>query len=346
MNRRFKNKTKQQVAVIGLGRFGTEMTRYLYSNGCDVMAVDIAEERTLAVADYAVHTLVADASDESTLKRMGIESFDTVVIAIGEMQPSIVCALNCLEMKVENIIAKARDEKHAKILEKIGIKNIVIPEADSAIKTAVGILNPNVGDIMELAVGYDVAVINTPHEWKGKTIKELDLRNIHGVNILTVIRDGQIISPLADTLVKEDDKFIIGGLAAVIFGGNLVVNNASQIAVSFGVSQNFIGLTIVAIGTSLPELVTSIVAARKNEVDMALGNAIGSNVFNILMVLGIASAISPISIITENIIDLCVLIAFTVCVWIFAGSKKKIGSVEGFCMVALYAAYAVYIIIR
>ena len=118
-----------------------------------------------------------------------------------------------MNSKVENIIAKARDEKHAKILEKIGIKNIVIPEADSAIKTAVGILNPNVGDIMELAVGYDVAVINTPHEWKGKTIKELDLRNIHGVNILTVIRDGQIISPLADTLVKEDDKFIIGGLA-------------------------------------------------------------------------------------------------------------------------------------
>lgn len=213
MNRRFKIKTKQQVAVIGLGRFGTEMTRYLYSNGCDVMAVDIAEERTLAVADYAVHTLVADASDESTLKRMGIESFDTVVIAIGEMQPSIVCALNCLEMKVGKIIAKASDEKHAKILEKIGIKSIVIPEADSAIKTACGILNPNVGDIMELAVGYDVAVINTPHKWKGKMIKELDLRNIHGVNILAVIRDGQIISPLADTLVKEGDKFIIGGLA-------------------------------------------------------------------------------------------------------------------------------------
>ena len=125
-----------------------------------------------------------------------------------------------------------------------------------------------------------------------------------------------------------------------------MVNNASQIAVSFGVSQNFIGLTIVAIGTSLPELVTSIVAARKNEVDMALGNAIGSNVFNILMVLGIASAISPISIITENIIDLCVLVAFTVCVWIFAGTKRKIGRMEGLCMVAFYALYVVYIIIR
>ena len=111
-------------------------------------------------------------------------------------------------------------------------------------------------------------------------------------------------------------------------------------------SQTLIGLTIVSTGTSLPELVTSIVAARKNEVDMALGNAIGSNVFNILMVLGIASAISPISIITENIIDLCVLIVFTICVWIFAGTKKKIGRIEGFSMVALYVIYAVYIIIR
>ena len=90
-------------------------------------------------------------------------------------------------------------------------------------------------------------------------------------------------------------------------------------------SQTLIGLTIVSIGTSLPELVTSIVAAKKNEVDMALGNAVGSNIFNILMVLGIASAISPITLIRENIIDLCVLIVFTVCVWIFAATKKRIG---------------------
>lgn len=140
--------------------------------------------------------------------------------------------------------------------------------------------------------------------------------------------------------------FIIGGAAAIAIGGDMTVDAASRIASDLGMSQTLIGLTIVSIGTSLPELVTSIVAARKNEVDMALGNAIGSNVFNILMVLGIASAISPISIIKENIIDLCVLIVFTICVWIFAGTKKKIGRLEGFVMVALYAAYAVYIIIR
>ena len=140
--------------------------------------------------------------------------------------------------------------------------------------------------------------------------------------------------------------FIIGGAIAIAVGGDVTVDAASRIASALGMSQTLIGLTIVSIGTSLPELVTSIVAARKNEVDMALGNAIGSNIFNILMVLGIASAISPISIITENIIDLCVLIVFTICAWIFAGTKKKIGRAEGLCMVALYAAYAVYIIVR
>ncbi|MCI5640419.1 MAG: calcium/sodium antiporter [Lachnospiraceae bacterium] len=140
--------------------------------------------------------------------------------------------------------------------------------------------------------------------------------------------------------------FIVGGAIAIAIGGDVTVDAASRIASDLGMSQTLIGLTIVSIGTSLPELVTSIVAARKNEVDMALGNAIGSNVFNILMVLGIASAISPISIIKENVIDLCVLIVFTVCVWIFAGTKKKIGKIEGFCMVAFYAAYAVYIVIR
>lgn len=148
------------------------------------------------------------------------------------------------------------------------------------------------------------------------------------------------------TSVPMSILFIVGGAIAIAVGGDVTVDAASRIAGDLGMSQTLIGLTIVSIGTSLPELVTSIVAARKNEVDMALGNAIGSNIFNILMVLGIASAISPISIITENIIDLCVLIVFTIFAWIFAGTKKKIGKIEGLCMVLLYAAYTVYIIIR
>ena len=86
--------------------------------------------------------------------------------------------------------------------------------------------------------------------------------------------------------------FILIGAVGIAVGGDVVVDSASRIAIDLGMSQTLVGLTIVSIGTSLPELVTSIVAARKNEVDMALGNAVGSCIFNILMVLGIASAIS------------------------------------------------------
>lgn len=95
----------------------------------------------------------------------------------------------------------------------------------------------------------------------------------------------------------------------------MTVDAASRIAIDLGMSQTLVGLTIVSIGTSLPELVTSVVAARKNEVDMAVGNAVGSNIFNILMVLGIASAISPVSLISENVIDILVLVGFSVVVW-------------------------------
>ena len=140
--------------------------------------------------------------------------------------------------------------------------------------------------------------------------------------------------------------YIVGGGAAIMIGGDVVVNSASNIAAKFGMSQTLIGLTIVSIGTSLPELVTSIVAARKNEVDMALGNAIGSNIFNILFVLGIAGAISPMAFLTENIIDIIILLAFSLIVWLFAFTKKEIKRSEGLIMVLLYALYVVYICIR
>lgn len=140
--------------------------------------------------------------------------------------------------------------------------------------------------------------------------------------------------------------FIVIGAAAIAIGGDVTVESASRIATEFGMSQTLVGLTIVSIGTSLPELVTSIVAAKKNEVDMALGNAVGSNVFNILMVLGIASLISPIEFIKNNIYDIVILLVFSVIVWIFSATRKKIGKIEGFGMILMYAAFAVYIVIR
>lgn len=140
--------------------------------------------------------------------------------------------------------------------------------------------------------------------------------------------------------------FIVGGMVAIKFGGDFVVDGASAIAAGFGLSQTLIGLTIVALGTSLPELVTSIVAAKKNEVDMALGNVIGSNIFNILLILGVAAAISPVTFLMENIIDIVILIIMSVVVWGFAWTSKKINRTEGMIMLLMYAVYMVYICMR
>ena len=140
--------------------------------------------------------------------------------------------------------------------------------------------------------------------------------------------------------------FIAGGLVAVIFGGNLVVNNASQIAVSFGVSQNFIGLTIVAIGTSLPELVTSIVATRKGDSGLALGNAIGSNIFNILFILGRSATISPLHILSESVIDCAILLVSGILLFVFAYTRKSMNRTEGAICVLSYIGYTAYLFIR
>ncbi len=140
--------------------------------------------------------------------------------------------------------------------------------------------------------------------------------------------------------------YILGGIIAIIIGGDVVVDSASKIAAQFGMSDNLIGLTVVAFGTSLPELVTSVVAAKKNEVDMALGNVIGSNIFNILLVLGVAAAISPVAFVMENIVDIVVLVVMSLIVWWFVWSKQKITRGEGIIMLLMYAIYVVYICIR
>ena len=140
--------------------------------------------------------------------------------------------------------------------------------------------------------------------------------------------------------------FIIGGLIAVIFGGTLVVDNACLIAKDFGVSENFIGLTIIAIGTSLPELVTSITATRKGDSGLALGNAIGSNLFNILFILGMSATICPLNVLSESIIDCIILLVSAVILHVFARTKKTMNRWEGIVCVFLYVGYTAYLLIR
>ena len=140
--------------------------------------------------------------------------------------------------------------------------------------------------------------------------------------------------------------YIVGGAIAIKFGGDFVVDGASAIAMKAGLSQNLVGLTIVAMGTSLPEFVTSVVAARKNEVDMAFGNVIGSNIFNILFILGVTATISPVAFIMENVVDSILLVLVSILVWVFAWSRLHIEKKEGVVLLACYAGYLIYICTR
>ncbi|MBT2687640.1 calcium/sodium antiporter [Bacillus sp. ISL-47] len=138
----------------------------------------------------------------------------------------------------------------------------------------------------------------------------------------------------------------LAGLAAIIFGGDLVVRSSTEIAVSLGMSETLVGLTIVAVGTSLPELVTSITAALKKQSEIALGNIVGSNIFNILFVLGAAATITPLGVDPKIIVDITIMILLTVVLLAFSRTHYAVGKYEGSFLAAAYIIYLIYIIVR
>lgn len=155
--------------------------------------------------------------------------------------------------------------------------------------------------------------------------------------------------------VEEDYKsmpgwkcflLIVIGIALIVAGGEAVVYGAKAIALAAGMTETLVGLTIVALGTSLPELVTSIVAARKGETEMAVGNVIGSNIFNILLILGVSSAIHPIAVNAASVWDMYILTFIGIVTYVFGLSKKEIRRPEGVVLVLLYLADMAFAILR
>lgn len=186
-----------------------------------------------------------------------------------------------------------------------------------------------------------------------------DISNIEGV-ILLIILIGYLIylvmNARKSSNANEVEKpkmslpksivFIIIGLIGIVLGGDFVVDSASAIAMAFGMSETLVGLTIVAIGTSLPELVTSITALKKGENQLIIGNVIGSNIFNILFVLGASSAISAIPIDSSMIIDVLFMVGVTVLCFIFGKTQSKYDKKEGAILVSLFVVYMAFAIWR
>ena len=136
------------------------------------------------------------------------------------------------------------------------------------------------------------------------------------------------------------------GIIGIIYGGDMVVDSATKIAKTLGMSANLIGLTIVAVGTSLPELVTSVVATKKDETEIAIGNVIGSNIFNILLIIGLASTISPLTIGMFSLIDIIFMTIITILLYLFMKKSNSLTKLHGYIFILIYIGYMTYTMMR
>ncbi len=136
------------------------------------------------------------------------------------------------------------------------------------------------------------------------------------------------------------------GIIGIIYGGDMVVDSATKIAKTLGMSANLIGLTIVAVGTSLPELVTSVVATKKDETEIAIGNVIGSNIFNILLIIGLASTISPLTISMFSLIDIIFMTIITILLYLFMKKSNSLTKLHGYIFILIYIGYMTYTMMR
>jgi len=144
----------------------------------------------------------------------------------------------------------------------------------------------------------------------------------------------------------KDIIYIIIGIIMVGLSADIIVDSSIKISHWLGISENIIGLTVIAVGTNLPELVTSVVAVRKGEIDMAIGNLVGTNIYNIFLILGLAATIKPIMISQFAFLDIIILAITSFLVYLFIGHKKDINKIEGIIMMVLYIAYIIYVVIR
>ena len=227
------------------------------------------------------------------------------------------------------------------LLMVVGISSVILP-----IATDRAVLKRD----MPVNIGITVALLFMLLDGRLSRVEAIILLVFFVAYLLLLVR-----SALKNREEAEETKvltwfksilFILLGAGAVIGGGQLVVNSSKTIAINLGMGETLVGLTVVAFGTSLPELVTSIVAAKKGDSGIAMGNVVGSCIFNILFILGMTATIKPLTAGVEFFIDTGILIAVCLVMLLFAFTKKKTDRLEGAACVAIYAAYTAYIIMR
>lgn len=202
--------------VIGLGRFGTSVATELCALGNEVLAMDVHEDLVQAAAANVTHAVTADARDPEVLRALAVRNFDCAVVAVGgEIGNSALITLNLKELGVKKVVCKASSHTHRKVLEKIGADRVVFPEHEMGNKLAHALSSSSVLNFIELSDDTSIVEVPVPAAWVGKTIRELDVRNTYGVNIIALRRGEKqkfVIAPGGDAALVSDDVIVALGL--------------------------------------------------------------------------------------------------------------------------------------
>ena len=204
-------KDKEQILIIGLGKFGMSVAKTLSGYDCEVMAIDDSQELVDKVSEYVTHAARVDASDVEALKALGVKNFDIAIIGIGDdLESSIMIALILKELNMPYIVAKSRDDIHAKLLTMIGVDKVVQPERDIGVRIAKTLMHKNVIERMEVGKDYSIVEIETPKEWIGSRLNQLTVRPKHNINILCIEKeDKKILIPTAEYVIEQGDNLMI-----------------------------------------------------------------------------------------------------------------------------------------
>ena len=199
--------------IIGLGRFGSSLARQLCMLGAEVLAMDIRSSLVQQLAADVTQAVVGDAQDKEVLRSLGVRNFDCAVIAIGDnLAASVLITMNLKELGVPYIVCKAHDETHRRVLEKLGVDRVVIPEQEHAQRLGRSLFSHNVLDYIELSEDYGILEVPAPKSWVGKTLKELNVRAKLGVNIIAVENGKNTnVSPSADYRILSEDVLVVLG---------------------------------------------------------------------------------------------------------------------------------------
>jgi len=199
--------------VIGLGRFGYYVAKTLAQGGAEVIACDSDEEKVRQIADLVSMAFVLDATDEKALKESGIVNADTVVVSIGEnIEASILIVVQLKELGVKEVIAKAANPMHGKILERLGVDRVIYPERDMAIRLAHSLLMGQFIEEIPIGDQFSIFEIKAFEALFGKTLRELDLRRRFGVSVLAIKRqDSMLVNPSGEEKILEGDILVVLG---------------------------------------------------------------------------------------------------------------------------------------